>query len=439
MATKTAIAAGEEEVVVPELAPANKQKKSRKPKSKRGKNKPTGFEEYYVDTPITAEEYEFELDLYDTSRPIVHRVEEALLRFNKNRRIEPDRLEVFQKYLKYGGIDVSPKMFAGTEDRDLKNLDNDEILLARGQTAINKEYSRLEIDFDAVVKGFLTSFFPFYFNPTDLNMIQLATVTIRSFLSYLLYHDVCPEYKENIHAARNSCDIATTQLWKNQLLTANGPGYFNTACSILFGGLEHEIYTENRGWVNPKDEMVRMDKRMAQKVIRFGLGVAGTDELATSFHEMFNSNTLKATKLEDIDGFEVEEVRFLDEDQRKFYHDQAPDLHPVGILLGKTYSDPGEPGYDLSPEEREEWNINGRIQQDLIFFVEESLLEHCYPGMKIIAHVWDLGCGFQYLEEIIKVYCSIYTPLANELMIGWKKPRDLTVKDEDHSDAEDSE
>lgn len=78
-----------------------------------------------------------------------------MLRFHKNRRIESDRLEVFHKYLTYGGIDVSPKMFAGSDDRDLKNLDKEDILLARGQTAIDQEHSSLTINFDLVVKGFL--------------------------------------------------------------------------------------------------------------------------------------------------------------------------------------------------------------------------------------------------------------------------------------------
>lgn len=67
------------------VQPAEKKKKkrSKKPKSKRGKasllssyencllladslqNKPTGFEEYYVDAPITPEQYKEEREVYD--------------------------------------------------------------------------------------------------------------------------------------------------------------------------------------------------------------------------------------------------------------------------------------------------------------------------------------------------------------------------------------
>lgn len=82
-------------------------------------------------------------------------MEDALLRFYKNRRIESDRLDVFSKYLAYGGVDVAPKMFAGTDDHGLRVLDNDAILLARGQTAIHQDRANLLIDFNFVVKGFL--------------------------------------------------------------------------------------------------------------------------------------------------------------------------------------------------------------------------------------------------------------------------------------------
>jgi hypothetical protein len=266
-------------------------------------------------------------------------------------------------------------------------------------------------------------------------MIKLATVTIRSFLSYLLYRDVCPEYNENINEARKSCDIATKELWRNQQLTASGPGNFNTACSILFGGFEHDLYVENNQWENLKDDKVQLTKAMAQKILRFGLTVAGSDELASSFHQEFSRGTLTVSKLEDIHGFEVTEVRFLDAEGRRSYQDKGPDLIPVGILLGRAYYDPSEPDYDLSLGEREEWMERKRQMPELMFFLEESLLEHCYPGMKIITTIWEMNCGLHYFEDINRAYSSIYTPLCNDLMLGWKRPRDLTANNEDRESA----
>ncbi|KAL2853257.1 Argonaute complex, subunit Arb1 [Aspergillus pseudoustus] len=327
-------------------------------------------------------------------------------------------------------------MFAGSDDRDLKQMDSEQVLLARARTAINQEKSHLDIDFDAVVKGFLTSYFPFYFNPENEAMISLATVTIRSFLSYLLYHDVCPEHKDNIYEARKSCDIASEELWKNQQLTANGPGDFNTACSTLFGGLQHEVYSEKNEWKNPKDDQIQMTKDIAQKVIRVGLAVAGSDELALSFQQMNSQGSLEATMLEDLDGFEVIEVCLPSEEDREFYFTHAPDLNPVGKLLGRTFYDPDMPERDLPSEEQARWATSDRPTQEFTFFLEEGLLKHCYSGMKIIAPIWELNCGFHYFEDITRAYCSIYTSLPNDLMIGWKKPRDLAAKDEHREDEE---
>jgi hypothetical protein len=100
-------------------------------------------------------------------------------------------------------------------------------------------------------------------------------------------------------------------------------------------------------------------------------------------------------------------------------------------LLGRAYYDPSEPEYDLSPEEREEWMKKRRQMPELMLFLEEGLLEHCYPGMKIITTIWEMNCGLHYFEEIKRAYSSIYTPLCNDLMLGWKRPRDLTANNED--------
>lgn len=35
---------------------------------------------------------------------------------------------------------------------------------------------------------------------------------IRNFFNYLLYHEVCPEYKDQINAARTLCDKAVIEI-----------------------------------------------------------------------------------------------------------------------------------------------------------------------------------------------------------------------------------
>lgn len=268
-------------------------------------------------------------------------------------------------------------------------------------------------------------------------MVKLATVTIRSFLSYLLYHDVCPEYKDNIDQARNSCDIATKELWENQQLMASGPGDFNKACTTLFGGLEYDNYAEDTTWRNLKHDGVYMTKDIARKVMKFGLAIAGSEHSVSTFIHL-DDGKLKATRLEDIDGFEVTKVCLLDEASRKVYQDHALDLHPVGVMHAKAYCDPAMPAYDLSSEERDQWAKEGRPMEGkgLVFYLEENLLEHCYPGLKIISPVWEVTSEFHYFEDVQKAYSSIYTVLPNDMMIRWKKPRSLTASEKDQGSDE---
>ncbi|OJJ70612.1 hypothetical protein ASPBRDRAFT_180704 [Aspergillus brasiliensis CBS 101740] len=411
-------------------AKKKKKKSKARPKSKRGKNKPTGFEEYYVDAPITPEDFNNEKELYNVSRPLIHRIEDALLRYQKNRRIESDRRDVFMKYLSYGGVNVGQKMFGGLADRDLQELDSEQILQARTMTSVGKDRSNLAVDFDAVVRGFLTSFFPYYFNPETEDMIKLATVTIRNFLSYLLYHDVCLEYNENIDQARTSCDIAAKELWYNQQLMAKSPGDFNSCCSLLFGGELHDTYTEDNNWKSPKDDAPHLTTEIARKIVKFALAGTGENRHALRFQELAEKNTLCAVRIEDIDGFEVTAVHPPGEAVMEFYQTHAPDLVPVGKLLARAYRDPGMPDFDLSPEER----VVQLPERNFEFFMEGNLLQYCYPGMKVITPVWELNCGFHYFEDAYRTYGSNYTPLLNDLMLGWKEPRDLTKAESEGED-----
>ncbi|PYH83835.1 hypothetical protein BO82DRAFT_372973 [Aspergillus uvarum CBS 121591] len=419
------------------IKPKKKKKKSKKSRSKRGLGKPTGFEEYYVDVPMTPAEFETEQVLYNPSRPIFHRIEDALQRYQKNRRLENFRRDIFLKYLAYGGVDISPRMFAGADQKDLKDLDSEQILQARTQTSIPRDTANLTIDFDEVVRGYLTSYFPSYFNPETEDMVKLGTVTIRNFLSYLLYHEVCPEYKDNIDQARKSCDIAATELWKNQQFMVKGPGHFNKACSTLFGGHLYDYYTEEddeeRSWADGPP----MTRDVARKVVRFALAGAGSDQLAIDFRELGHKDELRSKRVNDIHGFEIMVIHPPGDTVLDFYRTHAPDLVPVGRVTAISYWDPAKPACDMTPEQRQQ----ATTPVIFSFFVEQPLLQLCYPGMKVITPVWRMNCGLDYFEETFTVYGTIYTVLANDLMLGWKKPRpvyDTADGDEMEADEDDA-
>ncbi|OGM42192.1 hypothetical protein ABOM_009325 [Aspergillus bombycis] len=416
------------------VAPKRKKKRKPKSKAKHGKNKPTGFEEYYVDAPMTPKEYEEEKKLYD----IPSRIEAAILRYQNNRRLEPERREVFMRYLAYGGVDVGPKMFTGVDEQELQQLDSEQALIAKGQANIRQACTKLTVDFNAVVKGYLTSYYPYFFNPESEDMVKLATVTIRNFLSYLLYHEVCPEYKENIDEARRSCDIAAKELWQNQEFATSSPGDFNKACSTLFGGFFYDMNVEENNWNNRKNGNFLMRNDVARKVVKFAMAGSGTNAMTLRFQTLASQNSLHSTLVPDIHGFEVTAVFPPTLETREFYRHHAPDLNPVGRMVGKAYRDPGKPCYDLSAEERLLWETGAASMPDFQFFLEESLLKLCYPKMKVITPVWELNSGFNFFEDVHTVYSSRYTVLCNDLMLGYSQSVDLTEKGQDDAEIEES-
>jgi len=179
-----------------------------------------------------------------------------------------------------------------------------------------------------------------------------------------------------------------------------------------------------------KDEPRRIIRRKGCRE----MGGHTADEQATRFLSFVNNHELNAAKIEDIDGFEITNIVLPDDELREFYRSEAADLNIVGKLYGKSYRDPAKPEIDMSPAERKEWEDGGAPSYEFEFLLEESLLRLCYPGMKVITSVWELNCGLYFFDEVFNAYCSIYTALANDVMLGWKNPRTISATDPPESE-----
>jgi len=59
------------------------------------------------------------------------------------------------KYLQYGGVTVGPNVGGGVGAQEVKEMDKDDALRARSKTAVFLTQSELEVDFNAVVRGYL--------------------------------------------------------------------------------------------------------------------------------------------------------------------------------------------------------------------------------------------------------------------------------------------
>lgn len=267
-----------------------------------------------------------------------------------------------------------------------------------------------------------------YFNPENEESIKLATVTIRNFFTFLLYHDVCPEYKENLEEARKTCDLATVELWKNLQLVRQGPGKFNRSCSRLFGG----AYYETLGKMDPWARLTDYDERTlalkeAREVVKFGIASMSSEEQVKRFQELVHADAIQAKEVYDIDGFEVLTITLPSRDVETFYRLAGQDVPLVSKITARSYRDPAKPELDLSPEERKAWDSGDAPSYEFEFLVDLPLLEFFYPGLKVTSPVWELNCGLHYFDHIISCYPSFHTVIANDLMLKWKTPRDLTV------------
>lgn len=124
--------------------------------------KPTGFEQYYADAPVTPAESAIENDLYSSDIAFETRIETAIQRYMSKRRFHVDMAYVFNAYLAYGGIDCKPRQFTGTgqsANDELQGMEAAEIAAATAThfVAHHVEHSdNWTIDFAAVVQGFMS-------------------------------------------------------------------------------------------------------------------------------------------------------------------------------------------------------------------------------------------------------------------------------------------
>ena len=409
-------------------APKKKGEK-RKSKSKKARVIPTGFEEYYVDAPVTPAEFEEEKGLYDESRPFTERIEIAIQRYVARRNFDSVRKDLFDKYLAYGGIESGPKQFSGGLSAvEMSNMNAAEIaaMKARHFVAADKiddGESNFVVDFEACAAAFLSSRLPIDYDLTSHAQIKSHTTIIFNFLNYLLHHDVCPEYRSQVYAARSLCTLAEKELWQIVQAQALLPGDFNTACSEIFGGMFRGLYTTGEEeWAQGSDINRGMSPEMARKVFKVALASNARRDVFEKYQKQSKEKTIGASSITDV-GLEVTELIPATQHVLNIYsHDLAKGLKPVGIMKAKTWYNPAAEDEDLTEEEEAAAATNHREAKEYEFWVEDHVLEKCFVGMKFETTVTELSFGVSYFDALFGVLCSFYNVLPNELMHGWKEP-----------------
>lgn len=120
--------------------------------------KPTGFEDAYTEPLLTPAEAEEEERLYDEDKHFVERIEIAIQRFKKRRRMHSMYAHVFDKLMRFGGVESSQRMNQGLSQADMKEMDAEDI--ARALATHTVPWDRTEkklwvVDFRGVGAAFL--------------------------------------------------------------------------------------------------------------------------------------------------------------------------------------------------------------------------------------------------------------------------------------------
>ncbi|KAJ5177956.1 Argonaute complex subunit Arb1 [Penicillium coprophilum] len=420
-----------------DIGRSKKKKNKRRPKSQRGENAPSGFEPFYADAPITPAEFEENKQIYDPALPVLDRIDEGIKRFLYKRRLEPYRRKVFLKYLQYGGVSVGPNHSQGVTPSELKEMTKEEAMQARCTTAIfPKRGKPYPIQWNDVATGYLTGYYMGYYNPETKEEIKICTDTMKNFFSYLLYHDVCPEYKEDLEEARKTCDRAAKELWMNQLLVNHrGPGDFNRGCSVLFGGYYFEDVDDPAAWINVRHADTRVfTSDMARKAVKYAIAIAGNDRTARKFKILadMDMDMIEAKRVEDIDGFEVISVEEPTEETIAYYRELGPDLIPVGKVRAKEFRDPARGAFDLAPWEKVDWDAGFAPAYEFEFLLEADFFVNLLPGMKIITTVYQTNFGQYYFDEILSVLPTFYKFMYNDWMMDYVEPAPINfIPDEE--------
>lgn len=133
-------------------------KKEYPPGMTKNMMKPTGFEDTYVEGPLRPEQAKEEEEMYDPGKPFVERIEIAIQRFKQRRRMHEMYSKIFNKWMKFGGVECAPRMFGGLSQQDMKDMTAEEIAVATATHSVpwdREDREKWVIDFVGVGEAFL--------------------------------------------------------------------------------------------------------------------------------------------------------------------------------------------------------------------------------------------------------------------------------------------
>ncbi|TVY39550.1 Argonaute-binding protein, partial [Lachnellula occidentalis] len=438
--------------------PAELKKKKKKKSSginKKLKVNPTGFEEFYADPPTTPEDYQIESDLYDPDLDFHRRIETCIQRYRARRKLDSVRGNIFSKYLIIGGIEATGKSFTGgaLDKETLESATAEEIAAVQATDFVrsgvkNEKYydpneaEKWVVDFEGIAKGFFSRIVPNRIGADTHEEIKLAAAVIRNFLNYVLQHNVCPEYIEDVMAARRICDLAEKDLIAINSFRTELPGDFNIAASTVCGGFYQSVFVATQAWQDDEPQNahaaanIGFSGAQATRIFNSALAFKGSDKLFKKAEREGIYIIKTETKAYEIVEIERASAKFVSEVATiKDHDDVAGTIKPLGTIKVKVWEGPGLDPEDMSDDEEHEAKEEPQVDS---FWLEDDIIRLMSPGLKLELVVRELNIGIKFFDRILGLYCSFHTYLENEKLNGWKEPvlNDRAPPTEDDPDAE---
>ncbi|POS82524.1 hypothetical protein EPUL_005140, partial [Erysiphe pulchra] len=392
--------------------------------------------EFFADAPIRPDEYAEELDLYDQSREFKERMQCCIQRFRARRKLDPIRANIFSKYLALGGVETGVKQFNGGLDKELIENSTASEITAFQATDFIRTYphnsrfydgsDKWVVDFEGVAKGFFSHRLPSNFPIESERQLEDYCMVIKSFLNYILYHKVCPEYKTDVLAARRIVDLAATELWAIHRIAPKLPGDFNKAASILFGGRYKNVWgfgyldEIEPDFENHVSTIGGFSEKRAELIFMTAISICGGKEQAAQVDcsKIFIINTEK--KFYEVVEIEHPNSHIIDQYSRmKDINGNIGQIKPLGSVKLRYWRNPGIEQADYSDDENspEDYELESEW-----YWVEDEILQDFFPGLKLEVEIKELNIGMKYIDSFVGILCSFYTYLPNEKMVNYKVP-----------------
>ena len=266
------------------------------------------------------------------------------------------------------------------------------------------------MDFLGVAAGFLSMTVP-QLTGLEAKPMEKAISVVESFLRYVLQHDVCPEYTDDVSAALQLCAVARLEWPAVDEVRMAFPGHFNLAAAELFGRQGCDFWTRH-GLSRPTD----FDARRVFYAALALLEEPGKFDRMCEDTPVISREVYGAFEICAIDRPDAEIVRRF----RSFtLGGESASMMTIGkaTLRETTIQDEWDhPDLPTSLEDGEAISL----------YLDDAILVKLRLGMKMHLTVCELGGrdGIWFVETAGMILPSFYTFLPQELMRYFKPPRE---------------